>query len=924
MRGELVAFDLETTGLDIQNDAIIEIGAVRIVDGVIDAEYSTLINPGFAIPQETTYITGIDQRDVKDAPSLNMILPDFQRFVGDAPVIAHNAMFDVGFMRRYGMLTGNSPIDTVELASILMPQLPRYNLGSLVKLLDIDLENAHRALDDARATGKLYWLLWQKALNLPPSVIQEIARYGSGIDWDLNVFFKACAAETAQTGNGEFAIDFAENEQSIIPDRAAQTPSSRALITKEEIASILGPEGKLSQTINNYEYREQQVSMADSVADAFNNQQHVMIEAGTGTGKSLAYLVPAALWATENKERVVISTNTINLQEQLIQKDIPLLHDVIEQPFTAAVMKGRGNYLCPRRLAAMRRRLPTSIDELRMMVKLLVWLSETNTGDRGEITLRGNENYIWTRLSAQDEGCTTRRCIASMHGTCPYHQARQRAEAADLLVVNHALLVSDALNANGQTLPPYQHVIIDEAHQLEDAVTNGLNTRIDQVTLAQRLAELGGANRGLMGDILNQLRGAAPDKTVMKLEAFTQNVDMAVKAMLVHVTRFFETLADFVNDTGQNNKSQIRITESSRTLSEFTRVQIRWEQLSEFFDVIADAMTHILGTLHDLESSSIDIDDQINSVAATARYLSDVRHQIDAFANDADDNTVYWIHNAQYSDYIAIQTAPQHAGRYIEETLWQRKETIVLTSATMQTGNDFAYMKDRLHAERLRASTVGSPFDYEKSAMIYIPEDMPEPNRPNYQKMVERGIINLATALNGRVMVLFTSYSQLKETATNIAARLALGDIVVYDQATGTSRESLLDNFKSTEKAVLLGTRSFWDGVDIPGEDLSALVIVRLPFAVPTDPVFAARSEMYDDAFHNYAVPNAILRFRQGFGRLIRTQHDRGIVTIFDSRIINKKYGSQFLEALPACTVQRGPLDNLGAAAQHWLSTTKA
>jgi DNA polymerase-3 subunit epsilon/ATP-dependent DNA helicase DinG len=256
----------------------------------------------------------------------------------------------------------------------------------------------------------------------------------------------------------------------------------------------------------------------------------------------------------------------------------------------------------------------------------------------------------------------------------------------------------------------------------------------------------------------------------------------------------------------------------------------------------------------------------------------------------------------------------------MDRYIWSAKESVVLTSATLRTGDSFSYVGERLHLEDVELLDVGSPFDYESSTLLYLPTDIPEPNdRVGYQRALERGIIELAAALNGRVMVLFTSYTQLRQTAQAITPRLALGGITVYDQSDGSSRQALLDGFMTNEKAVLMGTRSFWEGVDIPGDSLSALVITRLPFAVPTDPVFSARGETYQNSFEEFAVPDAVLRFRQGFGRLIRRATDRGVVTVFDSRILTKGYGMVFLESLPTCTLKQGPLDGLAPAAKQWL-----
>ena len=308
-----------------------------------------------------------------------------------------------------------------------------------------------------------------------------------------------------------------------------------------------------------------------------------------------------------------------------------------------------------------------------------------------------------------------------------------------------------------------------------------------------------------------------------------------------------------------------------------------------------------------------------------ARHLEAVHQQLSAFTENPDPNMIYWIELQQDREVLAVHAAPLNVGPLLEEYIWEPKRVVVLTSATLRTNASFDYIRDRLSAYDVKEAVIGSPFDYERATLVYVPTDMPDPSqRDEYQRYVERGLIELAAATNGRLLALFTSYAQLRQTAQAIAPRLALGNITVFDQSDGTSRQMLVEGFKKAERAVLLGTRSFWEGVDIPGDDLSALVIVRLPFAVPSDPIFAARSEQYENSFMQYAVPDAILRFRQGFGRLIRTQTDRGVVALFDNRVITKRYGQAFLDSLPACTVRRGPLADLPGIAAQWIDGERA
>jgi ATP-dependent DNA helicase DinG len=917
MRTDIIAVDLETTGLDVEKDAIIEIGAVRLRDGQVVDEYSVLINPGFAIPSETTFITGITQEDLRGAPSLKDVLPQLGIFVGSAPIIAHNAAFDVSFLRRFGAIKDNPVMDTIEMASILMPKMPRYNLGSLTAMMGIQLEQAHRALDDARATAFLYWKLWEKAIQLPYNLLQDTASNALLLNWELASFFNDALQNHVGDKNPQSLMTFGIYTTQDIP---LKSKTEIQPIHAQKVGAYLDVQGALAQSLDRFERREEQITLTHAISDALDKSQHLIAEAGTGTGKSLAYLIPAVEWATTNNQRVVIATNTINLQEQLLYKDVPLVETALQKPFIATVMKGRGNYLCPRRLEAIRRRRPTTLDELRILTKILIWLQESQSGDKGEITLRGNEYSLWTRLSAEDESCSIHRCEAVMNGVCPFYKARKRAETAHIVIANHALLISDAISEN-RVLPDYKYLVVDEAHQLEEAVTNGLSIRADQTTLMRRLADLGGVNNGFLGDLLHSIQAHISEKQYLRLEAFVQNIGDVVRDMGAMGRVFFAYINQWMRDLHGDSTGSTRITRKERDKAGYAKVQAYWTKFREYLDAITEAMGDLVAFLKKFEENNIpSFDDHLNSTVAASQYFAELRQLLFELTTEPNKNKVYWVDTYANPDYTAIQSAPLHIGEMMEQYLWNSKNSVVLTSATLETNDSFEYVTERLSAEHIKTLHIGSPFDYKQSTLLYLPQDMPEPAKPGYQQAVEKGIIELAAALDGRVLVLFTSYAQLRETASGISARLALGNITVLDQAPGSSRDNLIDGFRSTKRSVLLGTKSFWQGIDLPGDDLLGLVIVKLPFAVPTDPVFSARSETYQNSFDEYAVPDAILRFRQGFGRLIRTQQDRGIVTIFDSRIIHKGYGKTFLHALPDCTVKKGSLSDLANSAKTWLA----
>lgn len=920
MRGELIAFDLETTGLNPASDEIIEIGAARFLDGEIVEEFQSLVKPSTPIPEDITHLTGIHQEDVDSAPGIDALKPRIKRFFGGATVIAHSAQFDLSFMRKQNLLRKNRAIDTLELASIVLPAAPRYGLGALTAQLGIELKNAHRALDDAAATGRLYWQLWSRLRQLPPNILAEIIRASQVKSWSLREVFQAALAESLNAGRprrnalpfvaerlGAPALDMAEARREPVP--------------LAKVDAIFGSGGKLAQEFADYEQRDEQQAMAREIASAFNDGRQVLIEAGTGTGKSLAYLLPAALWTLDNGQRVAVSTQTINLQEQLLKQDIPQVQRIIGAELQAALMKGRGNYLCPRRLETLRRRKPANLDELRVLAKILVWLQECDTGDRSQISLRGNDWATWSRLSAQDEGCSSFRCASEVAGLCPFYRARQKAETAHILITNHALLIADARVEN-RALPAYHNLVVDEAHHLEDAITDGMSRRIDQRQIISRLRDLGDGHSGVLSEFLAGARANCPPEVSERLAAYIENVAETVAQMKTFVRLYFRALHDFASRHAGGNRYAMRVTDATRDASGFSAVLNAWRQLGPYLLAVTDAMERLCEHLPRYQQYDWqDFGDQSSEIRAHSRYLADLHENLDQFTQAPEANAVYAMRPGDREDRLELKIAPLHVGPMMEECLSQRLESIALTSATLRTRETFDHIKERLYLDSFDAVALGSPFDYKQSTLLYVPQDMPEPRyRSEYQRMIGRGIIELATALDGRVLVLFTSYAQLREVSKAITPRLKLGAIEVFDQSFGGNRDLLLEKFKRAERAVLMGTRSFWEGVDIPGDDLSAVVITKLPFAVPSDPLFAARSETYSNAFQEYAVPDAILRFRQGFGRLIRRRSDRGIVAIFDSRVISKSYGASFLESLPDCTVQFGSLDKLAAAASSWIT----
>lgn len=922
----MIALDIETTGLDANRDAILEIAAVRFNGRRIEDQWSSLINPNRPIPGMITQLTGITNEMVRNAPPIKAVLHELADFVGDLPIVGHNVRFDLGFLRHQGLFSNNQPVDTYELAAVLMPTASRYNLGSLGQLLNILIPNSHRALDDARLAHAVFMELYEKALEMPIEILAELVRQGDELDWDGHWAFQQALRNrarqpigprrTSQTNYGELFSAPWLNEP-LTPLEPLQP------LNPDEVAALLEYGGPFAHYFSGYEYRPQQVEMLRHITQALSEGYHLLVEAGTGTGKSFAYLTPAALWAVQNGLRVVITTNTIALQEQLIQKDIPDLAAALNLSLRATVLKGRGNYLCPRRLETLRQRGPQSAEEVRMLGKILIWLNQGGKGDRGEINLNGPlERQIWASLSADDDGCKAEVCMTRTGGACPFYRARQASQSAHLLIVNHALLLSDAVTGN-RILPEYQYLIVDEAHHLEDASTNALSYRTTQPDLQRLLRELGSLSSGILGRLFNTLRGLLrPSDLAAAEQAIHRTTDLAFR-LDYDLGQFFAAIDTFLSSQREGQpmgsySQQERILPATRNQPDWMSVELQWEAPHETLKLLLNLLAEMQKLFG--EGDDEDLLDVLSNLSTVQRQLSEAETGITALVNEPDANSIYWVELQPNGGRLALNIAPLRIGPLLEEYLWHEKTSVVLTSATLTTSGEFEYLRNRLNADEADELMVGSPFDYESSALLYLVNDIPEPSDGSYQRAVEQALVQLGWATQGRMLALFTSYAQLKRTSAAIGPALAAAGIEIYEQGEGASANILLENFRNAEKAILLGTRAFWEGVDIAGEALSVLVIVKLPFDVPSDPIIAARSETFDDPFNEYSIPEAILRFRQGFGRLIRTQSDRGVVVVLDRRLLTKRYGQLFLESLPECRRKVGSLRDLPTTAARWLN----
>ncbi|GAB4559240.1 MAG: helicase C-terminal domain-containing protein [Anaerolineae bacterium] len=934
MKASFVALDLETTGLNPETDQILEIGAVRIhSDGEIET-WSTLVNPGVPIPIRIQQLTGISPDELSHAPTLRMVLPSIRHFVQDATIVGHNVAFDLAFLQQVGLAKDNPYVDTFTLASVILPRQQSYSLGSLAQTLGIELTNAHRALADAQATAQLFLALIRYAeTHIRPQIIREINTLSLRCvePWPLRKVFmeierrqarrRWVAPPPAESSDQEEAWHELELEA---PDRDAPILSPLDI---EALTAMLEPGGDIARSLPGFEYRPQQVEMLRAVAEAMNTGDHLFVEAETGTGKSLAYLLPAALFAWQNRERVIISTNTINLQDQLLQKDIPSVQRALGLPLQCTVLKGRSNYLCRRRFSALCRSTELTPAEMTMVARVLIWDQVTTTGDQAELFLPSAEDRaLWGRICSDATACTTTRCRYRSED-CYFTQARQRAYNAHLIVINHALLFSDA--AAGRTvLPPHRHQIIDEAHHLEDAITQAMAFTASMKHLDYRLSRiLPSSQRGnLLALALRRVEELAgtPDEVSALADAAGQ-VERQAAIARTALRLFFDAIHAFLTDhvsqrlDGPYN-ARIPIDSGLRAQPAWGEVEMHWDEADAQLQSLTEQLSRFASRAEQVD----DEDEGLVSLCAEIRAISTLvgewRTNIGPLVGAPDPNAIYWIEVDASDGELSLHSAPLQVGRVVEENLWGVHRSVIMTSATLRTAGSFDYIKEQLNGHEVPAMAVDSPFDYREQALLYIPTDMPEPNSRDYQAAVETAIIELARATEGRLLALFTSYNQLRQTTEAVTQALYPEGFIIFSQGDGASRTQLLESFRTTPRAVLLGTRSFWEGVDVIGEALSALVICKLPFAVPNDPIIQARSQLFLDPFNEYYLPDAILRFRQGFGRLIRSRDDVGICVILDRRVVSKAYGQRFLESLPSCYELRRPLSLLPEAARRWLA----
>jgi ATP-dependent DNA helicase DinG len=971
--------DLETTGLNPETHQIIEVAAIRRTLSGGAREYQTLVNPGVSIDPFIQRLTGISDEMTQTAPILSDIQPELEDLLEGVFLVAHQASFDVSFLEAgLGIrIERKYVIDTIELTKVLFPQLSSYSLRSLVRHFQLPVEPCHRAMADTQALQQLFYFLVSYAQSLPQSMLVNLAALLQDQNQGLSVLFERLVLnqpvlwDASEAGffsvppsQVEFVRQQRESEAWQLAGWGGSAPvdgeNKKIVWQPQAIAALLETGGLVEAAMQDeYQSRPGQLAMLQVVAKALEQSRCLMVEAGTGVGKSLAYLIPALYWAVSHEEKVVVATHTIALQEQLFNKEIEFLHKVLPFHFQCALLKGRSNYLCLSRWEQVREQGKDLVwGEKILLARLYMWLQSSLTGDLDSIHLLGPEREWFAQMASSRDTCQGTQCVH--YRDCFYQRARQRAQAADLVIVNHALLLADA-KLGEAVLPKYSYLIVDEAHHLEEEGTR-------QFTLEFSLAEyekniqLLHKRRDVFGrpGLLQYLKEWKKQGlgTIQRLDEVLDELAGAVKQTLLRIKKLQHYL-------------QLGSAPETLRIHSGTVNQVWWQNVQQLLDnllFVSGDLRKAVKSMEDLllsdESRIFDeawVKGQLQHIVSVkeaimvfAQFMEGVaRYNSGQFDNDeigmafeqADEGCqeqdscqqqddacqeqIYWLKsNSRFND-LTLCLTPINTAQCFKQYLFENKEAVILTSATLSVNHSFEYLRQQLGIDPdwLDTKILPSPFNYEEQVLLMSDSALPDPANTSelvYNLALKESLSQILEACGGRTLVLFTSHRQLRIMYEEMTGFLTDRGLELFADGINGNRNSLLEELRSNEQAIVFGANTFWEGIDLPGLALTSLVIIRLPFTPPGQPLMEARTEHLrksgQDPFYKYSLPQAVLRFKQGYGRLIRSNKDWGVVVVLDNRIIHKRYGRVFLKSLPEERCISDKAEHLAKQIKDWQS----
>lgn len=962
----VVVLDTETTGLSFNHDELIQIAAARMEQGEIVDWYVTFVNPGKDLPGEIEHLTNIHPEDLTDAPTPDDALAGLVEFVGDAQVVAHNVGFDKTFVTSHPSgypLLENIWIDSLDLSRIALPRLRSHRLIDLVRAFDAPV-STHRADDDVAATCVVYRILLAAVASMPKQLVRAITDMAPVSEWSsVHVFKEMLNLQGAEVGDGELApVGQAAEKKRLFSlyemrrSRIIDLPTRQVRKDADELVGKLdypdaalvekafSAEGALGRIYPAYEPREEQRAMASAICKTFERGDNLVVEAGTGVGKSMAYLVPAAYLARKNNITVGIATKTNSLLDQLVYQELPSLATALEaqrlenaggepsasEPLTWAPLKGMSHYPCLRKVGrlvdagpSMREVAGNQISQASSLAALVSYVeqSEFDDLDSLKIDYRVLPRRTFTTTSTE---CLRRKC--PYYGKlCFVHGARRRAEQADIIVTNHSLLFCN-IAADGGLLPPVRHWVVDEAHSTEDEARSAFSETIDSdalLRLAGRVGETAGARNVFTR--AEKAVSAGADENTTQFYALNAKAKREGAAFAQAAEEYAAHVKDLLyfdpvkrTKRGQSYEQvDVWINEEVRANGVFRDVALSASALIDASDKLIRASQDLVAYLEGVDEAAV----AQREIASAVMELRDIRNAAETVFLQSTPSYAYQATLFRKKDRFTdrCEALLFDVGDRMNESFYATTHSVVYASATLTVGGKFNSFEQAVGLNRGEFSRVtelqlDSSYDFDNNMIVYVVKDMPEPNDPRYLPALNKLLVGVHRAQRGSMLTLFTNRREMERSYEEVSTQLKADDLRVACQRWGVSAKGLRDEFLADERLSLFALKSFWEGFDAPGSTLRGVVIPKLPFARPTDPLYCERAARDDRAWWKYVLPQAVIETKQAAGRLIRKADDHGVLILADKRLVTKAYGKTFLSSLQSKTVRVRTMEEIMAS----------
>jgi ATP-dependent DNA helicase DinG len=915
LEDEIVFLDIETTGFDVKRDRIIEVAVIVARGPEVIERYSSLVDPGRAIPRDTTLLTGIDDETVAGAPSIETVVREVASLVGGRDLVAHNASFDRSFITaaaaQAGVLMPGRWLDSLELARIALPRLRTHRLRDLAEAFGID-EPFHRAAGDTEAMFLLWRICLAGLADLPLEALASIARLSPSTGWTLRDTLSRMAARGKARAFDLKVARFESTRGHHLPGLADADERELTCPDPATVLAEFDADGAVGRMYAGFETREEQRRMAEAVLDAFAQRRHLAVEAGTGVGKSVAYLVPAAAFALANGLGVGVATKTNTLMDQLVHGELPMLAAAMGGKLRYVALKGYEHYPCLRKVDRRMGEDELTAEEVAHLAALVAWIAQSSWGDLDAVNLH------WTpesrrRVACSVEDCTRKRC-RFYPNLCYLHGVRRRAGGAHIVVTNHALLYRDRAAAGG-ILPPLRYWIIDEAHAAESEARKQLSVTADHRAISSLLASLHAEGRGGSVDaVRSRVRSRAHAGGNEELAERVERLSAGLRAEVTTASTIAESFFDFLRDlrTADDgyDSSELRLTPEVRDSTEWSVASGVGHSLGRHLGVIVAAGRDLLTALEEAG------DEFVDARADLAGVLSRIRDQLDGLESvldGSDDSFVYSVRVGKRSGdrRNSVEASLLDVGGELLDRFYPDVHSVVYTSATIATGDDFGHFARTIGLDRLpegawRSLRLESSYDFDRQMSVFIPIDLPEPRGTAHYDALERLLLGVHEAMGGSVLTLFTSKREMETLYDRLVGPLASVGQNLLLQGRGVSTKRVRDEFLADERLSLFATKSFWEGFDAKGDTLRCVVIAKLPFGRLHDPLYEERQQRFGRrAWEDFYLPEAVLELKQAAGRLVRSSSDEGCVIVADGRLsAGKGYARAFIDALPVSDVE--------------------